>query len=75
MGVDLLNTFIESIEVEDSRHKKQFIQNYIPWAWDVTERKGFSDSCKIPTVSTISALVWSNLARWPEWQERASKPF
>ena len=37
MGVDLLNTFIESIEVEDSRHKKQFIQNYIPWAWDVTE--------------------------------------
>ena len=39
MGVNLLNTFVESIEVEDSRHKKQFIQNYIPWAWDVTEGK------------------------------------
>jgi len=29
----------------------------------------------IDTTSTCTALVWSNLARWPEWQERASKPF
>ena len=29
MGVDLLNTFIESIEVEDSRHKKLGNQNLV----------------------------------------------
>ena len=26
----------------------------------------------IDTTSTQAAIVWSNLARWPEWQERAS---
>ena len=25
----------------------------------------------IDTTSTQAAIVWSNLARWPEWQERA----
>ena len=29
----------------------------------------------IDTTSTCTALVWSNLARWPEWQERGSKLF
>ena len=46
MEVDLLNAFKETIEVEDSRHKKQFIQNYISWAWDVTEGRDFLTAVK-----------------------------
>ena len=27
----------------------------------------------IDTTSTQAAIVWSNLARWPKWQEHGSK--
>ena len=57
MGVDLLNTFIESIEVEDSRHKKQFIQNYISWAWDVTEGRDSQTAVKYLVNKFVTELL------------------
>ena len=59
MEVDLLNAFKETIEVEDSRHKKQFIQNYISWAWDVTEGRDFLTAVKYLVPNWIGCIMLS----------------